>query len=147
MSTRSTRSQRKLAEQALGLSLAVPQVVAHRVSRMAAASTPLSARDRREFTLMGAEKMAAFYESWAAMGQATLRAQQAMLQSMWRSAALMPIGLARPGSLLPTPAALTAHAMAVAAKGLAPVHRRQAVSSRGADRRCAQASSQRRSWA
>jgi hypothetical protein len=124
MSTRSTRSQRKLATQALGLSLAVPQVVAHRVSRMAAASTPLSARDRREFTLMGAEKMAAFYESWAAMGQATLRAQQSMLQSMWRSAALMPLGLARPGSLLPTPAALTAHALAVAAKGLAPVHRR-----------------------
>jgi hypothetical protein len=124
MSTRSNRAQRKLAQQAFGLSVAVPQVVAHRVSRMAAASPTPSARDRREFTQMGAEKVAAFYESWAAMGQATLRAQQSMLQSMWRGAALMPLGLARPSSLLPTPAALTAHAMRIASQGLAPVHKR-----------------------
>jgi hypothetical protein len=127
MPYRSTRAQRKLAEQAFGLSLAAPQVVAHRLARMAASSssTP-SARDRREFTLMGAEKVAAFYESWAAMGLAAFTAQQAMLQSMWRSAALLPLGLSRPASLLPTPAALTAHTVRVVSQGLAPVHKRAA---------------------
>jgi hypothetical protein len=126
MPYRSTRAQRKLAEQAVGLSLAAPQVVAHRLARMAASSSTPSARDRREFTLMGVEKVAAFYESWAAMGLAAFTAQQAMLQSMWRSAALLPLGLSRPASLLPTPAALTAHTVRVVSQGLAPVHKRAA---------------------
>jgi hypothetical protein len=126
MAYRSTRAQRKLAEQAFGLSLAAPQVVAHRLARMAASSSTPSARDRREFTLMGAEKVAAFYESWAAMGLAAFTAQQTMLQSMWRSAALLPLGLSRPASLLPTPAALTAHTVRVVSQGLAPVHKRAA---------------------
>ena len=56
-----TRAQRKLAQQALGLSMATPLVVAHRVGRMAAAGPSPNARDRKEFELMGAEKMAAFY--------------------------------------------------------------------------------------
>lgn len=117
-------SRRKLAKQALGLSLAVPQVVAHRVGRMAAAGSRPSARDRKEFKQMGAEKVAAFYESWAAMGTAALRAQQSMWLSMMRGAALAPWNLARPASLLPSAATMTEHTLRIVSQGLAPVQRR-----------------------
>jgi hypothetical protein len=110
----STRSQRKIARQALGLSLAVPQVVAHRVGRMAAAGRTPSARDRREFTLMGAEKVAAFYESWMAMGFAALQAQQ----RLWSSLMVSPWGR------LPSNQALADQTLRILGQGLAPVHRR-----------------------
>jgi hypothetical protein len=108
-----SRAQRKLAQQTLGLSMAAPLVVAHRVGRMAMAGTNPSARDRKEFHLMGAEKMAAFYESWAAMGWAAMRAQQSLAASMLRS-----------WSPLPSTAALTTQALRVMSQGMAPVHRR-----------------------
>jgi hypothetical protein len=117
-------SRRKLANQALGLSLAVPQVIAHRVGRMALAGPNPSARDRKEFKQMSAEKSAAFYESWAAMGTAALRAQQSMWLQMMRGAALSPWGLARPGSLAPSMNTLAGHAARVMSQGMAPVHRR-----------------------
>src|SRR3954454_21310068 len=53
--------------QAIELALAVPQVIAHRVGRAALAGPFPSPRDRRELQRMGAEKVAAFYESWNAM--------------------------------------------------------------------------------
>jgi hypothetical protein len=123
-------SRRKLAQQTLGLSLAVPQVVAHRVGRMAAAGARPSARDREEFTRMGAEKVAAFYESWAAMGQAAFKAQQSMWLAMMRNAALAPWGMAKPASILPTSAALAQHSLRVMSQGLAPVHRRAAANAK-----------------
>jgi hypothetical protein len=107
-------TQRKIARQTLGLALAVPQVVTHRIGRMAAAGAKPSARDRREFALMGAEKVAAFWESWAAMGWAAMQAQQAL----WRSMMLAPWGG------LPTKQALAGQALRVLNHGLAPVHRR-----------------------
>jgi hypothetical protein len=111
-----SRSQRKLARQALGLSMAVPQVIAHRVNRMAQAGPRPNARDRKEFHLMGAEKMAAFYESWAAMGMATMQAQQ----TLWRAAMFTPWGK----SALPTANTLAQHTLRVLSQGMAPVHRR-----------------------
>lgn len=117
-------SRRKINQQSLALALAVPQVVAHRVGRIAQAGPTLSARDRREFTQMGAEKVAAFYESWAAMAAAGVRAQQSMGLAMMRNAALVPWGLARPASLMPSANTLAAHATRVMAQGLAPVHKR-----------------------
>ncbi len=114
----SQRVRRKLARQTLGLSMAVPQVVAHRVGRMAAAGATPSARDRREFVRMGAEKVAAFYESWAAMGLAALHAQQ----SLWRAVLGAPwLGVA---GRLPSSAALADQTLRILAQGLAPVHRR-----------------------
>ena len=118
------RAQRKLAQQALGLSMAVPQVIAHRVGRMAAAGPNPSARDRKEFKQMGAEKTAAFYESWAAMGLAAMKSQQSMAASMWRAAAIAPWSMTRPTSLLPTGNTLARHALGVLSQGIAPVHRR-----------------------
>ena len=61
------RTSQRLARQAIETSIAAPLVVAHRLSRMAAAGSPLSARDRKEFTRMGMEKVWAFQQSWAAM--------------------------------------------------------------------------------
>ena len=119
-----TRAQRKLAQQALGLSMATPLVVAHRVGRMAAAGPSPNARDRKEFELMGAEKMAAFYESWAAMGAAAMQAQQSMATSLWRAVALVPSGKARPSSFFPTTNTLANHTLRVLSQGMAPVHRR-----------------------
>ncbi len=119
-----SRAQRKLAQQALGLSMAVPQVIAHRVGRMATAGPNPSARDRKEFKQMSAEKTAAFYESWAAMGLAAMKSQQQMAASMWRAAAMAPWSMARPTSLLPTSQTLARHALAVLSQGVAPVHRR-----------------------
>jgi hypothetical protein len=111
-----SRSQRKLAQQTLGLSMAVPQVVAHRVGRMAAAGPRPNSRDRKEFHRMGAEKMTAFYESWAAMGMAAVQAQQ----SMWRTAMFTPWNK----SAVPSANTLTQHALRVLSQGMAPVHRR-----------------------
>ena len=119
-----SRAQRKLAQQALGLSMAVPQVIAHRVGRMATAGSNPSARDRKEFKMMSAEKTAAFNESWAAMGLAAMKAQQQMAASMWRAAAVAPWSMAKPGSLLPSGNTLARHALQVMSQGMAPVHRR-----------------------
>ena len=54
----------RLAAQAVELSLAAPQVVAQRVARISRAGATPSAADRREFTRMGAEKVAAFWQSY-----------------------------------------------------------------------------------
>ena len=67
------------------LALAVPQVVAHRVTRMALAGAFPTARDQREFRQMGAEKMAAFTESWNAMAAEAFRANFSLATSFWRS--------------------------------------------------------------
>jgi hypothetical protein len=119
----------KFAQQAFALSLAAPQVVAHRLGRMAVSTG--SAADRAEFTRMGAEKMEAFVESWAAMWGASWRAQQAMALQMVQSS----LRAARP--VWPTQQALARHVLDVMTDGLAPVHRRAAANARrlGARRR------------
>jgi hypothetical protein len=64
---------RAVAAQMIELGFAVPEVMAYRIARMALAGSSPSARDRREFQRMGAEKVAAFYESWNAMLAEMLR--------------------------------------------------------------------------
>ncbi|MBI5333692.1 MAG: hypothetical protein HZB72_03735 [Burkholderiales bacterium] len=64
------------AVQAAEIAWAAPQVIALRSLRMLAAGHAPSARDRREFTVMGTEKVLAWQRSMAAMGQEALRAQQ-----------------------------------------------------------------------
>jgi hypothetical protein len=53
MATRQRRATQSLAVKAAELALAVPQVVAYRVARMALSGTKLSARDRKEFPAHG----------------------------------------------------------------------------------------------
>ena len=67
------------------LAFAAPFVVAHRLNRMALAGTSPNARDRKEFTRMGTEKMLAFNRSWYAMWMEAARANQALAMSLYRS--------------------------------------------------------------
>ncbi|MES2959747.1 MAG: polyhydroxyalkanoate granule-associated phasin [Pseudomonadota bacterium] len=122
MSFRSTRKAKSLATKSAELALAVPQVVAHRLARMAIAGSTLSTRDQEEFTLMAAEKGAAFVEAWQAMATQTVLAHQAMAMSFARSFwSLAPRGRLTPARVA---AQLQGAALGVIAKGLAPVHRK-----------------------
>jgi len=82
--------QRRLSRDATQLAAAVPQVIAHRVTRTLAPGALLNGRDQREMVLMSAEKVAAFYESWAAMSAQTLAAQGQFamwwMQTWWKVA-------------------------------------------------------------
>ena len=62
MPSRRKHKTKPLIAKAAELAFAAPQVVAHRVTRMAIAGPSLSERDRKEFQRMGAEKTAAFSE-------------------------------------------------------------------------------------
>lgn len=120
MTTRRNRKSLSLAAKTTELALAAPQVVAHRVARMAMAGPVLSRRDRKEFQLMGAEKMAAFAASWNAMALQTISANQALattfFTAFWSPAAWRnPTGRAA--------AQLHSAVLGVLGKGLAPVHR------------------------
>jgi hypothetical protein len=125
-------SRRSLATHAAELTLAVPQVVAHRVARMAAAGHAPSARDRREFHRMGAEKVAAFGESWVAMGAEALRVQQAWAATLWRWS-LTPWAGTMPWP--PSQAQWHAALDGVLGSGLEPVHRRAVANAKRLGRR------------
>jgi hypothetical protein len=117
----------RFQQQAAELMLATPQVVAHRLTRMATTIGPPSAADQKEMHLMGAEKMAAFTESWNAMALEALRLQQNYALSLVQSY-VAPWAFANRTE--PTPTLLNAaerwreSTLSVANKGLAPVHRR-----------------------
>lgn len=122
-----TSSRRSLTTHAAELAFAVPQVVAHRVARMAAAGHTPSARDRREFHRMGAEKVAAFGESWFAMGAEMLRVQQAWAATLWRWS-LAPWAGAMPWP--PSQAQWQQALHGVLGRGIEPVHRRAVANAR-----------------
>ena len=110
--------------EAAQLAFAVPQVVAHRVARMALASPVLSVRDRKEFQRMGTEKTAAFMESWNAMAVQALRANQALTMSFARSfwSSSLTAGAVA--------TQLQSAALGVLGKGMAPVRRRAVANSK-----------------
>jgi hypothetical protein len=122
MSVRRNRRTKSLAIQAAELAVAAPQVVAHRVARMAIAGASPSARDRKEFHRMGAEKLAAFHESWNAMALQALRANQRLALSFMRSL-WYPWGGTRP-SVSATSKQLNHAVLGLLGTGMAPVHRR-----------------------
>jgi hypothetical protein len=122
MATRRRRASKTLAAQAFALGIAAPQVIAHRVARMASAGASPSPRDRAEFRRMGIEKMAAANEAWTAMAtQAFLEHQKftlSFMQSLWFP------------WMRPTPTVksvsrqLNRAAVDILGKGMAPVRRR-----------------------
>ena len=71
MPSRRKHKTKPLIAKVTELAFAAPQVVAHRVTRMAIAGPSLSERDRKEFERMGAEKTAAFSEFLERYGQAS----------------------------------------------------------------------------
>jgi hypothetical protein len=104
------------------LALAVPQVVAHRVTRMALAGPKLSDRDRKEFQMMLDEKHAAFAQAWSDMAMHAFRANQAFTASMLRFV-FTPFSYKKP-SAASAAAQLQKAAIGVLRKGLAPIHRK-----------------------
>ena len=116
------RKSLSLLAKSAELAIAAPQVIAHRVTRMAIAGPTLSARDRKEFHLMVAEKMAGFGEAWSAMVLQTIRANQAVAVSLFR--AFWAPSLRRRASTTAVAAQLQSAALDILAKGLAPVHRK-----------------------
>jgi len=69
MPSPSRRKAKSITTRAAELAVAAPQVVAHRVARMAVAGPALSERDRKEFKLMVAEKQAALTQAIQAMAK------------------------------------------------------------------------------
>ena len=122
MPFRRKRKATSLVVKVAELAFAVPQVVAHRVTRMAVAGPALSQRDRKEFKRMSAEKTEAFSESWNAMTMQALRANQALAASIFRSF-WSPSLRGMPSSGAVT-ARLQGIALDVLGKGLSPVHRK-----------------------
>jgi hypothetical protein len=120
MTKRRTRSQTALALKAAEVAWAAPQVITQRLSRMAVAGARPTAADKREMHRMGAEKSAAFFESWAAMGFEALRWQQKMVMSMMTPAWL---GGGRAPNAQRT-------LLSMMGQGLAPVHRRVTANAR-----------------
>ena len=118
------RGSRAIAAQMIDLGFAVPQVMAYRIARMALAGSSPSARDRREFQRMGAEKVAAFYESWNAMLVETFRANARLARLFFP---------AWPGSP-PSSRAAAGHLQrattGIFGKGVAPVRRRAVANAR-----------------
>lgn len=122
MPSRRARRSADLMTRSTELALAVPQVVAHRVARLAMAGPFPSARDREEFARMTLEKAAAAGESWGAMATQALRAQQTVAVAWWRAWAGFPfVGVPSP---LNVGAHLHSAALGVLLEGMSPVHRR-----------------------
>lgn len=115
MSKPSLRHYDAVSRRWLDLWTAVPVVVAIRVGRMMSAGPSLSARDHREFTRMGAEKLDAFGESWLAMA---LQWQNECLRLAMTPWWLSPDALHKAGNELGRSFAKVAH------QGLAPIERR-----------------------
>ena len=120
MPLRRRRKSKSLAAQTFALGIAAPQVIAHRLARMATAGT--SPSDRAEFQRMGIEKIAAANEAWTAMAAQTFLENQkfalTFMQSLWFP------------WMRPTPTVksvsrqLNRTAARVAGKGMAPIRRR-----------------------
>ncbi len=123
MPARRARKSSSVAMRSAELAIAVPQVVAHRMMRMALAGPVLSERDRREFQNMVTEKQAAFTQAWFAMAAESFRANQAMALSIFGSL-LNPFSPVKGPAQVATQMAvdMQAAAMGVLSQGLKPVH-------------------------
>lgn len=106
---RSTRTAGQLAE----LSAAIPQVVAHRLTRMALSSPTPSVRDRKEFTGMVIEKQVAMFQA----GMATLL-------EAWRWQQNFAMALLTGASARQHHAAAQSAAVRMAGSAIGPFHRK-----------------------
>ena len=121
MASAHSRKSISLATKAAQLAFAVPQVMSHRLTRMALAGSRPSIRDRKEFDLMSSEKSAAFMESWQAMAFRTVSAQQNLMFS-WFKAVWMP-WLGQRMTPLSVMNQMQKAVLGIVTKGFAPVHR------------------------
>ena len=134
MSQRRNARAKSVARQATQLALAVPQVIGHRVARMALAGHNPSARDRREFKQMVDEKKTAFSHAWIAMSIQSVVAAQELSMVMLKSLPSLP-SLWSPWLGGRTPQVrwgphLHSAALGVLDKGMAPVRKKAVANSR-----------------
>lgn len=114
---------KRLSRQALELSIAAPQVVAQRVTRMALAGAVPSARDQKEFKQMSDEKVTAFYQSWTAIWAQMYKSQFAIAQTMISAVTTAMVAGKQP-SATSTLSVLSRETNKVLSAGIAPVHRK-----------------------
>lgn len=86
MASASRRAASQAQRKMIDLSVATPQVVAHRLTRMALAGPVPNARDQKEFTGMVLEKQLAFAQAWWAAWNAALQGPWGMAWSTWQTA-------------------------------------------------------------
>lgn len=122
MTRRTVKTAATLGRKTMETAMAAPQVVAHRMGRMATAGASPSRRDQKEFAGMVAEKQQAFVQSWMAMGAQTLRLQQQVWASFWSIGAAPWSG--KHAASVKAARRLQSAAVSIAEKGLAPVHRK-----------------------
>jgi hypothetical protein len=120
MATRRTRKSKSLTVKSMEVAFAAPQVVAHRVTRMALAGPAPSNRDRKEFQMMVNEKHVAFAQAWSNMAMQAFRANQAFAESMLR-VFFSPFSR-KTLSAASAAAQFQNAATGVLSKGLAPIH-------------------------
>ena len=124
---RRRRRKKNLYALSAELAVAVPQVMAHRLLRMAG-DRP-TARDRRELDRMITEKAAALGESWIEMAWKALEVNQRLALSMtqsWLTGAPTVAGHAK---------RLQRAGLEVLAAGMTPVHRRVTANARRLNRK------------
>ena len=118
----------KIAE----LMMAASQVIAIRVVMMFTAGVLPSAADRREFELMGSEKITAFGESWYAMNAQWVHSNTQFALSMMQEGWRFWLQLAWPALAVGTPIGVGAAAtplqlqhagLDIIEKGVTPIHR------------------------
>ena len=114
------RRATRLATQVMELGVAVPEVMARRVFRMALAGPSPSAADREEWLRMNGEKVSAFYESWNGM---LLAAYRANLQLFLSAPAWWSMAWPGHGHRIVS-ARVQRAALDMLASGVAPIHRR-----------------------
>jgi hypothetical protein len=115
------RRGQRISRQFSELYAAVPNVVAHRVARMAAAGLTPDSDHWQETWLMSSEKVSAFNESWLAMWSQALRSQQEIALASIRNFGSPTWGMQSVGQSVQ---AMQSAALGVMGQGLAPVHRR-----------------------
>jgi hypothetical protein len=124
------------------LSMAAPQVIAHRVARIARAGARPTAADRKEILRMSSEKMVSFYQGWSALWMHAFVAQVQFATAMSASALGGSGGkrnsLGRPFAELPAVMAR------ILSAGIAPIHTRAVANARRLARRKPGATRRRR---
>jgi hypothetical protein len=128
MAMRRSRKSKSLTVKSMELALSVPQVVAHRITRMSLAGPVISDRDRKEFEMMVNEKPAAFVQSWTDMAMYAFRANQAITASVLQF--FFTPFLYRKPSAASTAAQVHNAAIGVLNKGLTPIHRKAVLNAR-----------------
>ncbi len=126
MNASSRRKAARLRVQTAEMFFAAPQVVLHRLGRMALSGPRPSLKDQREFQRMGTEKLVAFSEAWRAMTIQLLKSNQQLAASMMRSAWPAAVtGRSKKSPPLARVAAdLEGAALDMLGQGIRPVHRR-----------------------